>query len=309
MDGSWIAGSVRARLLVAERRVGAAGARSIAEAESLDDALAALARSPYRPETRLGPRLATAERAVLEVTLLNLRLLLGWLPADAHGLMRTLAAWFELANAEDRIAYLAGAPLRRPFELGGLAVAWPRAAAAQTLDDLLRGLSGSAWGDLEAQSAAELSLALRLAWARRVASEVPDARRWALGAAALLLATELFVVGLPVERLAVPTLPMLGERWQRAATFEDFAAALPGEAAWPLEATDTPDELWQAEERWWEAVEHDGEALLRSGVAGPAVVTGAVALLAADAHLMVAALETAARRGLPQARGALDAGA
>ncbi len=309
MSGGWVAGSVRARLLVSERRAGPDGVRAVAEAASLPDALVALSRSPYRRETRAGLTLAEAERAVLDTTLLNLRLLLGWLPADAHGLLRSLAAWFELANAEDRVAYLAGAPLRRPFELGGLAVAWPRAAGAQTLEELRRALSGPAWSDLAAHSATELSLALRLAWARRVSSEVPEARRWALGAAALLLAAELYVVGLPVERLSVPVVPMLGTAWHGAGTYGDFAASLPAEAAWALAPAASPEELWRAEIAWWDAVERDAEWLLHTGVAGQAVVTGAVALLAADAHRTIEALETAARSGLPTAQGVLDAAA
>lgn len=297
MSGSWIAGSVRARLLVAERRAGPDAAAEIAAAGSLRDALVVLSRTPYRRGARLGLELADAERAVLDTTLLHLRLLLGWLPADAHGLLRTLAAWFELANAEDRVGYLAGARLRRPFELGGLAVAWPRAAGAQTLDELTRALSGSAWTELDPHSGAELGLALRLAWARRVAAEVPEARPWALGAAALLLAGELYVVGLPVERLAVPELPLLGAAWQDARTFEQLKHSLPPEAAWALADADTPAELWRAEARWWETVEREAGGLLRSGVAGQAVVTGAVALLAADAHRLVTALELAARGG------------
>ena len=299
MSGSWIAGSVRARLLVAERLAGADTTAEIATAGTLRDALVVLSRTPYRRGVRLDLGLAEAERAVLDTTLLHLRLLLGWLPTEAHGLLRTLAAWFELANAEDRIAYLAGGELPRPFELGALAVAWPRAGDAQSLEELCRALSCPAWTELQAHSAAELGLALRLAWARRVSAEVAEARPWALGAAALLLASELFVVGLPVERLAVPAVPLLGSAWQSAETFEELTRSLPPDAAWALADTAAPDQLWRAEARWWEMVEHDADRLLHSGVAGQAVVTGAVALLAADAHRVVAALETAARGGEP----------
>lgn len=299
MSGSWIAGSVRARLLVAERRAGPATAAEIAAADSLRDALVVLSRTPYRRGARLGLGLAEAERTVLETTLLHLRLLLGWLPAEAHGLLRTLAAWFELANAEDRLTYLAGGELQQPFELGGLAVSWPRAADTQSLEELCRALSGPAWGELQVHSAAELELALRLAWGRRVTAEVPEARGWALGAVALLLASELFVLGLPVERLAVPAVPLLGSAWQRAGTFEELTTSLPPDAAWALADTAAPDDLWRAEARWWRTVESDADRLLHSGVAGQDVVTGAVALLAADAHRVVAALETAARGGEP----------
>jgi len=297
VSGSWVAGSVRARLLVAERLAGAETTSEIAAAGSLRDALVVLSRTGYRRGVRLDLALEEAERAVLDTTLLHLRLLLGWLPAAAHGLLRTLAAWFELANVEERVAYLAGGELPRPFELGALAVAWPRAADAQSLEELSRALSGPAWTELRVHSVAELGLALRLAWARRVAAEVPEARPWALGGTALLLASELYVVGLPVERLAVPTVPLLGSAWQSAGTFEELKQSLPPDAAWALAETSRPDELWRAEARWWDTVEQDADRLLHTGSVGQAVVTGAVALLAADAHRVVAALETAARGG------------
>lgn len=301
MGGGWIAGSVRARLLVAERRAGADAIAEVAASPTLRAALGVLAHTPYRRGIRLALGLAEAERVVVEKTLLDLRLLLGWLPPDAHGLLRTLAAWFELANAEDRLAYLAGGQLRRPFELGGLSVAWARATETQSAEELRRALSGPAWTELEAGAADDLGLPLRLAWARRVATEVPEARRWALGAAALLLASERFVARVPADRLVAPPISLLGGRWQGAGTLEELAAALPPDAAWALAGVDAGEDLWQAETRWWEEVARDAEALLHSGVAGQAVVTGAVALLAVDAHGMVAALEQAARNEVGRA--------
>ncbi|MGZ4389988.1 MAG: hypothetical protein ACXVZL_11470, partial [Gaiellaceae bacterium] len=83
MSGGWVAGSVRARLLVAERRLGAEGAADVAAAESLQEALVRLGRSPYRREVALEQDLEQAQRAVAQAALLNLRVLAGWLPADA----------------------------------------------------------------------------------------------------------------------------------------------------------------------------------------------------------------------------------
>jgi hypothetical protein len=298
MSASWVAGSVRARLLVAERRLDDDAARALGAASSLAEALVVLARTPYRRDVGLELGTVEAQRAVVEKTLRDLRLLAGWLPRDALGALRALAAWYELANLEDRIAYLAGAPLRVPFELGSLAVAWPRAADAQSLHELRVTLRASSWGDPGGETPAETCLGLRLAWARRVAADVPEARAWAAGAAALLLAREVFVVGLAVEALPLPAFRLLGRGWEAAGTFARFVEALPPDAAWALEGALAPEDLWRAEARFWARVEVDANGLLRTGVAGQAVVVGAVALLAADTRRVVAALGAAARRGL-----------
>jgi hypothetical protein len=146
VSGGWVAGSVRARLLVAERTLGAEGTRRFAASATLRDALVELGRTPYRRDVTLRLGLAEAQRAVAAKTLLDLRLLAGWLPGDALGVLRDLAAWYELANIEDRLGYLGGGVLREPFELGSLAVAWPRASAVLTLDELRRVLAASDCG-------------------------------------------------------------------------------------------------------------------------------------------------------------------
>lgn len=308
MSAAWIAGAVRARLLVSERCLGAEGAAKLAGSPSLRDALVELGRTPYRREIGLELTLAEAQRAVASKTLIDLRLLAGWLPGDALGLLRALAAWHELANLEDRIAYLGSAPLRQPFELGSLAAVWPRAAGTQSLDELRRALAASAWGDPGGETAAELGIGLRLAWARRAAAEAPEVGALAAGASALLLARELFVVGLPVEILPLAAFPLLGPRWPRAGTFAQFVEALPPDAAWALAGIDGPEELWRAEARWWNRCEQDGRALMRSAP-GRQVVVGAVAVLGCDAHRIAIALEATVRRGLPGVQEVLDAAA
>ena len=299
MSASWIAGSVRARLLVAERRLGKDGAQALAGSGSLGEALIALGRSPYRRQVEHDLGLAGAQRALAEKTLVDLRLLAGWLPRDAMGLVRALSGWYELANVEDRIAYFEGAPLRTPFELGSLAVAWPRAAEAQSLDELRRVLARTAWGDPGGETGATASLGLRLSWARRIAADAPGAMHWAAGAAALLLAREIFVVGLPVETLTLPSLPWLGARWQTAGTLPRLIESLPAAAAWSLDGVTEAGDLWQAECRWWQRVEVEARALMHTAGAGPEVVTGAVALLAADTHRACAALAAVGRKALP----------
>jgi hypothetical protein len=309
MSAAWVAGSVRARLLAAERCLGTEGARELASSPSLREALVALAQTPYRREIGLELDLAGAQRAIRTKTLLELRLLAGWLPGDALGLVRTLGAWYELANLDDRIAYLLGGPLRQPFELGALAVAWPRAAESQSLAELRRSLAASSWGDPGGDTPAQISLGLRLAWARRVAAEVPEVRAWAVGATALLLARELFVVGLPVELMPFPAVRLLGSRWEAAGTFERFAEALPPEAAWTVAGIAGPEELWRAEVGWWKRLEADAEELVHASLADRRVVIGAAALLAADARRVGTALAAVSRRGLRGVEEVVDAAA
>ena len=309
MSGAWIAGSVRAQLLASERRLGVEGAREIAAAPSLPAAVAALGRTGYGRAVRLERGLAGAQRGIASTTLLNLRVLAGWLPADALGLLRALAAWYELVNLEDRVAYLEGLELRHPFELGALAVAWPRAAEAQTIEELRRVLAATPWGDPDGLTPAQLGLGLRLSWARRVDAEAPEARRWTAAAVALLLARELFVSGVPVDLLPVPAVTVLGPRWMSAATFAEFVEVLPPEASWAFDGIETTADLWRAEGGWWRRLEEDANSMLHGSVAGRGVVVAAVALLAADARRTSSALEAAARRGLPGAEEAFDAAA
>jgi hypothetical protein len=251
--------------------------------------------------------IAEAQRAVGETALLNLRILAGWLPRDGLELLRTLSAWFELANLEHRIGYLLGGPLARPFELGSLAVAWPAVAASQTSDELRAGLAPTRWSLGRDRSSGDLHLELRLAWARRVLRDVPEARLWAAGALALLAARELFVSGRVLAGFRDTIAVTLGDKWSRAGTLTAFRDALPPAAAWSLGGVESPEGLWRAEAAWWRRVEADGHALARSSSAGRGVVIGAVALLGADARRVAAALGCVARSGLPGAREAFDA--
>jgi hypothetical protein len=305
VSAGWIAGSVRARLLLG-RRVGREGALRLAAAGTLAEAIALLSATPYGARREIGPGLVEAERAVAAMTLLHLRVLAGWLPPGAAQLMRALGGWFEIASIEDRLAFLLGGELREPFALGSLALGWSAAGRAQSPGELRAALAASAWGDPGGEEPEQVQLALRLAWARRLLAEVPDAHEWVCGALALLLARESLLAGrrpaLPVD-LAL----RLGSGWERAATVPAMAAALPREAAWALDLTGETDDLWRAEARWWARVERDAEQMVRVYREGRHVVVGAVALLAADAHRVLAALAVAARGGLADAREVLDA--
>jgi hypothetical protein len=293
MSLGWVAGSAKARLLLG-RRLGAGPALALARSGSADAALAGLAASHYGRHQDVGPDVAAAQRAVAAATLLDLRVLAGWLPPGGVGVVRALAGWFELVNVEDRLAYLLGHEPEHPFELGSLGLAWSSVAQAQTPGELRDALAASAWGDPGSEDPADVHLALRIAWARRVHAEVPEARAWAAGALALLAARELFLHGRSASESAGA---LLGGGWERAVTLPELARTLPGEAAWAVDGIAEPEELWRAEARWWARVEADAEAMVRGHREGREAVVGAVALLALDARRASAALAGAARGG------------
>ena len=304
MAAGWIAGSVRARLLL-EHRVGRETALLVAQAGSLASAVGLLSTSGAVPDAR-GSSLETAQRAVASSLALQVRLLAAWLPRDAAGGLRALASWFELANIEDRLAYFGGAELRSPFELGMLSSIWNDAAATQSLDELRRLLAGSSWGDPGGDDVEEVHLALRLAWARRVSAHVPVAQPWAAGAVAILVAAELFVAERPVDDDLVRRV-RLGGAWPEAGSLTELRKLLPPTAAWALDGVSDTAQLWRAELAWWRRVAADAELMIRSRLDGSDVVLGAVALLAFDAMLLTVALAAAAGGGRAAAREVVDA--
>jgi hypothetical protein len=216
VNPGWIAGSVRARLLL-EHRAGPDVARELGRSPSLGRALEVLAGTPYAPPVVAGPSLEDVQRAVAASVAFSCRVLAAWLPRDAAVGIRAMASWFEIANIEDRIAYLVGAELRSPFELGVLSSVWEAAAAAGSLDELRRVLGRSVWGDPGTDEPQEMQLWLRFSWARRVAREAPGTGTWAAGALAILLAAELFVAGRFIDPPVARRLG-LGESWQEATT-------------------------------------------------------------------------------------------
>lgn len=292
----WVAGSVRARTLLM-RRLGRAEARDLAAAASLDAALMRLSASAYGRRCRPGMTLAGARRAVADTALWQMRVLAGWMPPHALESVRALAAWFEIANVDERLAYFTGARAPAPFELGGLATADRRLAGAQSAGELRALLIGSRWGDPGADDAATIRLALRAGWARRVLLSVEEAADWAAGAVALLLARELLLAGRPADELAALRPPGVGDAWPDASSLDALRAAMPRQAAWALDGIDEPDDLWRAEAMWWWRVEADAERLMRSAHMGRAAVVGCVALLGVDAWRTSGALEVAARGG------------
>lgn len=296
MKPAWNAGITRARLLLG-RTIGAERARDIAARRSLAEGVRALEGSAYGERVQGGVALVAAERGVAETLLWHLRILAGWLPGSGAGLMRVLAARFELANVDARLAALASAGAEpAPFVLGGLATAWSRIEAVGTFEEMREVAASSAWGDPGGSSPAELALGLRVAWARRVLEAAPDAADWVAGAGALLVARELLVAEDRGHSDQLRRLPGIGREALAAGSIGELRRALPARAAWALAAVSGPGELWRAEAGWWGRVETDARALLRTR-SDQAVILAAVALLALDARRTASALDTAARGG------------
>jgi hypothetical protein len=297
VSAGWVGASVRARLLL-RRRIGPERAARLARSGTLREALVALTGTAYGRGLDPGLDLDAAQRALAAANLLHLRLLSGWLPPGSAEFMRSLAAWYELANVEDRLAYLLGAELRPPFDLGGLSSAWPAASSTVTPTELRAALAHSTWGDPGGERPDEIHLGLRASWAGRVAATVPEVSDLAAGALALLLGRELFVTGRPVELLLGRHLQEAGLGWESARTFSELAAALPPRAAWALEGIEGPEQLWRAELAWWARAESEGRELVLRSREGRAVVTGVVLQLAVDTWRAAAALAAAAAGGI-----------
>jgi hypothetical protein len=299
MNAAWVAGSVRATAMT-KRRLGRVATRALAGSSSLDLAVTRLAESPYGHDVRAGQSLADAQRAVVATVLWNLRVLAGWQPRDGVVMLRALLGAVEAANVADHLQRLAGGPAPAPLQLGGLATAWPRLAAATSITDLRRVLAASPWGDPGGDTPREIAVTMRLALADRIMTEVPVAGAWAAGAAALLLAREVVAEHRALsERTRLVASRVVGPAAVAASSLPELSRALPAAARWALADVDDVSELWQAEARWWARIERDGAALCRHAGAGPDVLVGAVAMMAVDAWRVRAALEMAARGGGP----------
>lgn len=297
MSTGWVAAGVRARAM-SRRRVGARGARDLASRASVAPAVAALAETPYGHDVHPGMDLAQAQHAVAATVLWNMRVLAGWVPTGSARVLRLLALGFEVANVDERIREIGGGSVDPPFRLGSLAVAWPRAARAGSLPGIRQVLASTAWGDPGADTDASIRLGMRLSWAAQVSAGVPQARDWAAGAAALVVAREVLGGrGEPTPHAVRTATRVLGSRWTSTSTLRAFADSLPPSARWALADVEVPSDLWHAEARWWSRVGSDGAVLLRRPVTTPAPVIGAVALLGVDAWRVRAALEVAARGG------------
>jgi hypothetical protein len=298
VSAAWVAGSVRASAMT-RRCLGWAATRTLAGCSSSGLAVAQLADSSYGHDVRAGQSLADAQRAAVATVLWNLRVLSGWQPRDGVVMLRALLGAVEAANVGDHLQRLSGVRVPPPFQLGGLATAWPRLAATTSVADLRRALAASPWGDPGGDTPREIALTMRLALADRIMREVPVAGEWAAGAAALLLAREVASEHRELsDRTRLVASRVVGPAAvSSAVTLPDFVGALSGAARWALADVDGPAALWRSEAAWWTRVGREGAALCRHAGPGPQVLVGAVAVMAVDAWRVRAALEMAARGG------------
>jgi hypothetical protein len=298
VTGDWVAATVRARGL-ARRLIGPELLDELRRAPSLRAALDKLVGTRYERDVSPDLDLTAAQRVVSATLLWNLRILAGWGPAVSAGPLRVLAAGFEAANVVGHLARLGGAAVPGPYDLGMLRIAWPEASRTSAPDELRRVLARSAWGDPGGDDLPTVRIALELSWARQVLDHVPGAGGWAAARGALVLARAVAAGAarsLPA-RPAADADRLLGRGWRDATSVPDLAGRLRGAAAAALTATTGWDDLWSAEERWWQTVRETAPALLRSPLPGPEASVGAAGMLAADAWAVRGALAAAARGG------------
>lgn len=293
MPASWVAASVRAKLL-GNRRIGSAGAAAIAGSGRLDAGLQLLTNSPYGADLTTDMTLEAAQRHVASTLLWSLRLMAGWLPPGGSAMMQPLAAWFEIANIEERLTYMGGGGSSSPYQLGRLGTAWTGVSRSTTPDAVRAAIARSRWGDPGTSEPDAMVLAIRFRWARWVATSIPGAALWAATASALLAARVRFSPSpVPLQETARPYGLPAG--WRQASSPVELRAIMPRHIAWVLDGVEDVSGLWQAEARWWSRVKKDAFEMLVRSRYGPTVVLAAAAVLAHDAWLTRAALAAAAR--------------
>ncbi len=294
MTAAWVAGSVRAGAL-SRRRLGAAGARSLAQSPSLPVALDRLVETPYGHDVKRSHTLAEAQHAIGATLLWHFRVLAGWMPWQGTPVLRLLAGVFEILNVEDLLRADAGLGSLPPYEPGALGTAWSRLSATDSATELHEVLNSSAWAPVGDGDRAVL-VGMRMALAERAVGALP--LDWVLSAAAILVAREHLLTGRKIsDRVRRGAVNLLGRQVIDATSLPLFIDALPPPAAWAFEGITEPAEIWRAELAWWHRLEHDGLALLRKGQFDPDPLLGAAAVLSVDAWRVRAALEVAARGG------------
>jgi hypothetical protein len=299
VSAGWVAATTRGRALT-RRLVGIDGARALA-ASSWPDARTSLASTFYGVDLPADSDRRTVGRHAVEATIWQLRVIAGWLPPDQGALPRLFAAPMEIANIEARFDQLTGRDVEPPFRLGSLAVAWPRVAAAGSLDQLRHTLATSVWGEPGGAERADVALGLRVAWARRLAGRVPEAALWAKGAVAVLAAREIFAFDRGINEATRREIDaMVGRHWRTASSLDTFVDELPASASWPLLDLTDPTELWRAEIAVANRVDVDAARHVGSGLYDRAAVAGIMAMLLIDLWRVRGAIEVAGRTPIPE---------
>jgi len=281
VSAGWTAASVRGRGLL-RRRLGRDGARDLAASSTLEAALERLALSAYGRDVRSSMGLEAAQHAVSATALWHLRVLAGWDPPLGAGPLRLLAGRFEIANITGHLASLGGGAPPATYDLGSLATAWPAVAAAGSVVEVRATLASSPWGDPGSEDPAAIRVALQLAWARRVYDGAPGAADWAVAAGALVVA-RLSALGATATLGPGPRRDarhLLGTRWDRASSPAEVGSMLaPGASVLAGLTAGIP--LWEAEARWWGAVEASAETLAAQPRPDASAGVGVAALLLA----------------------------
>jgi hypothetical protein len=273
-------------------------AREIAGATSWQAARDLLDDAVTGPPLPADADRSRARAAAATATIWQLRVLAGWVPPVSSGVVRVAAGPVEIADIEGHVAALAGPdrPPRPSVALGSLATAWPRVAASASADAVRDVLRRSVWGDPGGTDPITLALGLRVAWVRRVRLAVPEARPWALGALAVLVAREHLAFD---RRLASTTARdvdrALGHRWSGATTVPELAGRLPPAARWPLVDVAEPDELWRAERTVLHRVVAEAGERAARGRGDRGTVAAILALLLIDLWRVRAAIDLAGR--------------
>ena len=295
MTAGWVAVSTRGGALLG-RLAGPAGARELAEAATWSQARGQLATTFYGTEMTTDSDRAEARSAATSATVWQLRVLAGWLPAQASGLARLFTAPIEIANIEAHLASLSGAAVQGPVSLGSLAVAWPRVATTTSPEQVRAVLTHSAWGDPGGADPVAVAVGLRVAWARRLIRQVPETAAWAKGGLAVLIAREAFAFSREVAPLTGRELDRLvGKGWRQAATIPELALVLPDSAAWALADIASPADLWRAELAVTRRVTAEATRLAAVKRFTKGTVAAVMALLLVDLWRVTAAIELAGR--------------
>ncbi|HSP65258.1 MAG TPA: hypothetical protein VLO10_03620 [Candidatus Deferrimicrobium sp.] len=265
MSAGWVAGTVRARALVAQLPAPSLMSE-VAACVSLDRAADRLEETVYGEHVHPGMSGIELQRALATAVLWRLRVLAGWVPLGGAALVRALAGWFEIRAIEERLAALHGASVPPPYAMGRLGVVASKAASATSVEALRRLLAPSVWGDPGDMAPAPLRAHLLARWAARLRREAPEARPWVDDAVAL-------------------------------SVMRDVRAGRRASPAASEQQSTTTAALWSAEQVWWDRVAVDARRMLHARLGSREVVVGACALMAVDAHHMSSAIELAAGGG------------